>query len=125
MSETKARSFDDLYREAETHDDYWLAGVVQAFTEEVFRRMEEQKISRAELARRMGTSPAYVTKILRGNANFTLASMVKLARALGTELRIELESRETSARGQAERPARGGGAGALPAVPLAARPRSF
>ncbi len=124
MSETKARSFDDLYREAEAHDDYWLAGVVQTFTEEVFRWMEEQEVSRAELARRMGTSPAYVTKILRGNANFTLASMVKLARALGAELRIELEPRESSAGRQAERSSSSAGAGVLPAVPLAARPGS-
>lgn len=91
MSQKTPTRFDELYRDAETHDDYWLAGVVQQLTEEVFRRMEELKLTRAELARRLGSSPAYVTKILRGNANFTLASLTKLARALDTELEIGLK----------------------------------
>ncbi len=86
----KPETFDDLYRQAKTQDDYWIAGTVQEFTEELCRLMEEQKVSRTELARRLGTSPAYVTKILRGNANFTLATMGKLARALGAEVRLRL-----------------------------------
>lgn len=90
----KPKNFDDLYREAETRDEYWIAGIVQELTEEIFRLMEEQKLSRAELARRLGTSPAYVTKILRGNANFTLASLVKLSRALQADLRVELVPRK-------------------------------
>ena len=45
------------------------------------------------MARRLGTSPAYVTKVLRGNANFTLATIVKLARALESEVRFRLSPR--------------------------------
>ncbi len=121
MSENKPKTFDDLYRQAKAHDDYWIADAVQAFTERVFQLMEEQKITRSELARRLGTSPAYVTKILRGNANFTLASMVKLARVLGTDLRIEL-TRERS-RQKSTRPSAGSaGEGAHPVGGLAARP---
>jgi transcriptional regulator with XRE-family HTH domain len=52
--------------------------------------MGEQGVSRAELARRLGTSQAYVTKVLRGNVNFTLAALVKLARAVGGEVRLSL-----------------------------------
>lgn len=86
----KAKSFADVYREAERHDDYWVAGLVHDFTEALSRRMEEQGLSRAELARRLGTSQAYVTKVLRGNVNFTLATLVKLARAVGGEVRLTL-----------------------------------
>ena len=85
-----ARTFDDLYREAERHDDYQLALLVHDFTEALVRRMEEQGMSRAELARRLGTSHAYVTKVLRGNVNFTLASLVKLGRATGAQVRLDL-----------------------------------
>lgn len=90
QEQQKPTSFEALYQEAQTHDDYWVAGAIQDFTEEVCRLMEIQKVSRGELARRLGSSPAYVTKILRGNVNFTLASMVKVARALGAELRVGL-----------------------------------
>jgi transcriptional regulator with XRE-family HTH domain len=85
-----AHSFADLYREAKEHDDYWVAGLVHDFTEALARRMEEQGVSRAELARRIGTSQAYVTRVLRGNVNFTLATLVKLARAVGGEVRLDL-----------------------------------
>ncbi len=90
MSSAKPKTFNDLYREAQEHDDYRQAGLVQQLTEEIFQRMEELRMTRAELARRLGSSPAYITKILRGNANFTLGSLVKLARALDSELRVGL-----------------------------------
>ncbi len=120
----KPTSFDELYREAESHDDYWIAGTIQEFTEELSRRMEEEKISRGDLARRLGTSPAYVTKILRGNANFTLATMVKLARALGMELRIRLALPEKVTPAQPRpRPRRGaGGVAVHHREKMAARP---
>jgi transcriptional regulator with XRE-family HTH domain len=100
----KARTFADLYDAAEAHDDYWIAGSVQELTEEISRLMEGEGISRSELARRLGTSPAYVTKILRGDANFTLATMVRLARALGTELRLQLIPTATVDREASKRP---------------------
>lgn len=86
----KRRSFDELYQEAEQTEEFWVAGAILELTEEVVRRMEEQGVSRSELARRLGTSPAYVTKLLRGNANLTLATMVRLARALESELHCRL-----------------------------------
>ena len=52
--------------------------------------MEEQKVSRAELARRLGTSRAYVTKLLGGNANFTLQTMTKVAMALGSTVHVHV-----------------------------------
>jgi transcriptional regulator with XRE-family HTH domain len=87
--ETK-RSFKKLFEEARQHDDYWTEGVIVEFTEELARWMKEKKVSRSELAVRIGHSPAYVTKVLRGNANFTVATMAKLAKAMGAEVRIHL-----------------------------------
>jgi transcriptional regulator with XRE-family HTH domain len=89
----KPKTFPDLFAQAERHEDYWVAGAILAFTEDVVREMERQGMSRAELARRLGATPAYVTKILRGKVNFTLATMVRLARALGGELQVQLTTR--------------------------------
>lgn len=90
---TKPRTFSELFQEAEKHEDYWLAGAILTFTENVVREMERQGITRTELAQRLGTTPAYVTKLLRGKVNFTLATMLRLARALGAELTVELSGR--------------------------------
>lgn len=60
------------------------------FTEDLVARMQASGLTRSALAEMIGASPAYVTKILRGDTNFTLDSMVKLAHALGCELTIGL-----------------------------------
>lgn len=66
---------------------------VMEVTEEIVRRMAELDISKSELARRMGASPAYVTKILRGDTNFTFETLVKLGDALECDFRCHLQPR--------------------------------
>jgi transcriptional regulator with XRE-family HTH domain len=85
-----APTFKALFEEARQHDDYWTEGLIIEFTAELSRWMGERKISRSALAARIGHSPAYVTKVLRGDANFTAATMTKLARAMGAEVRVHL-----------------------------------
>jgi len=70
--------------------DYCAEGLKLDFAEEVGRLMDEKKMSRAELARRLGTSPAYVTKILHWTANLTLVSMSKIALAFDTRVALAL-----------------------------------
>jgi transcriptional regulator with XRE-family HTH domain len=69
---------------------------IMEFTEEISRMMEERKISKTQLAQRLGASPAYITKILRGTSNFTLDSMVKIATALGCNYRSHLQREESA-----------------------------
>lgn len=83
-------AFKDLFEAARQHDDYWAEGLIIQFTAELARWMEERKISRSALAAKIGHSPAYVTKVLRGDANFTAATMTKLARAMGAEVKVHL-----------------------------------
>ena len=78
----KQNGFADLYQWAEQQDDYWLEGVKIEFTEQMLAQMDALSISRKDLAQRLGVSPAYITKILHGSTNFTLKSMVGIARAL-------------------------------------------
>ena len=58
-----------------------------AFAEGVVRLMERRQVSRAELARRLGCTPANVTKILRCSNNITFTSAVRIAQALGATFR--------------------------------------
>ncbi|WP_341929696.1 helix-turn-helix transcriptional regulator [Methyloversatilis discipulorum] len=57
------------------------------------REIERQSISYTELAERISTSPAYITKVLRGDSNLTLHSLLKFARALHADLNISLDSK--------------------------------
>jgi transcriptional regulator with XRE-family HTH domain len=89
------QTLKELFEKARQHDDYWAEGLIIDFTEELARWMKEKKISRSELAARIGHSPAYITKVLRGNANFTATTMAKLAKAVGAEVRLHLASSES------------------------------
>ena len=78
--------------------DFWVDGPITEFAEDIWRLMEEQKVSRAELARRLGTSRAYVTKLLGGNANFTLHTMTKVAMALGATVHVHVADQKATTR---------------------------
>lgn len=86
--------FKGMFNRARDSHTYHVEAAVLEFTEELVERMEQKGISRSELARRIDSSPAYITKILRGNSNFTLDSMVKIARALDCTYRSHLEPAE-------------------------------
>jgi len=91
--------------EAQKSVDYWVDGPIVEFSEDIWRLMEEQKVSRAELARRLGTSRAYITKLLGGNANFTLQTMTKVAMALGATIHVHVADQKAVTRWIDELPA--------------------
>lgn len=70
---------------------YRAEGASIRFTEDLIARMKTTGITRSALAEKIGASPAYITKILRGDTNFTLDSMAKIADALGCELTLGLQ----------------------------------
>lgn len=89
------KSFRKLFEEAEKHDDYWISALILDFTENLHRLMKKKNIKKSELAKQLGTSAAYITKVLRGDANFTLKTMFRLAKAVGGNLQLRVVSDET------------------------------
>ncbi|MDZ8118184.1 helix-turn-helix transcriptional regulator [Pontiella agarivorans] len=77
--------FNAIQEQARETDTYWVEKAIIECTEEMVARMEDAGLNRSELARRLGKKPAFVTKLLRGNNNFTFETAVKIARALDTE----------------------------------------
>lgn len=60
-------------------------------TEIILGCMEDQKISKAELARRIGCSRAHVTQMLDGRRNMTLRTLAKIAYHLGYRFEVEMK----------------------------------
>jgi transcriptional regulator with XRE-family HTH domain len=63
--------------------------IMQA-TEAIATLLQDQDVSRAELARRIGKSPAFVTKVLRGDNNFTLRTLSDIFFALNRSAHLSL-----------------------------------
>jgi transcriptional regulator with XRE-family HTH domain len=55
-------------------------------SDRIARCMEEQGLKRGELAKKAGLHAAQVTRALSGEHNLTLATLAKLAAALGVEV---------------------------------------
>jgi transcriptional regulator with XRE-family HTH domain len=54
--------------------------------EELLRFMAREGISRSELATRMGVPPSRITKMLSGDNNLTIDTLVRAGRAAGADL---------------------------------------
>jgi len=87
----KELNFEKVFEEIEKADDYWIEKAKLEFAVELEALLRKNRISYVELARRIGSSPPYITKVMGGTTNFTLQSMVKLARAAGGRFTLSIE----------------------------------
>lgn len=71
-------------------DAYKVEVAIADFTTDVDELMEGQGLTKRELAERLGVTPANVSKILRGDNNFTIRTMARVAGALGRYVRVHL-----------------------------------
>lgn len=82
--------FKDYLEKFEDDVEFITEKVIIEFTEKIVDRMEKLNLSRTELAKKLGVSKAFITKILNGNPNLTVKTMVSLAKALECKLDIDL-----------------------------------
>jgi len=69
---------------------YWAQITRRDFVDGLLDHMNRSGVSQAALASRVGTSPQFITKALRSNANLTIETMTKLAMAVGCKVRLHL-----------------------------------
>jgi transcriptional regulator with XRE-family HTH domain len=74
----------------EATDDQ-LTSLITQVTNEINWYMSERKLSRADLASRMGVSPGRVSQVLSGGENLTLRTLAALGVALDAEFELELK----------------------------------
>lgn len=59
-------------------------------TEDLLVIMEDNSISKKELARRLGKSKSYITQVLNGSRNMTIGTLSDICNALGFKPKIQL-----------------------------------
>ena len=99
--------FEKTLKSFEKDPQFLLERKILDVTEEICAVMKKKDITRKELAERLGVSPAAITKILRGNSNFTLKTLLSLASALDLDLDVSFrERKKTSTASEIYRPHR-------------------
>lgn len=71
-------------------DQYFVQKAKLEFALELKRVMDRLEVSNSEMADRLGVSRPMVTKLLRGDANLTIETMVKLCRRIEGNLYIRI-----------------------------------
>lgn len=88
--------FGELLDSYKDDFEFRLEALVFELTEQINKKLKEEKISRKQFAEKLNVTPAAVSKILNGNPNFTLSTLLAMADALKMELSIELKTKEIS-----------------------------
>ncbi len=78
-------------------DAYWVEAAKLDFSMKLEKQIRVAGLSYAKLAEKIGTSAAYISKVFRGDTNMTIETMVKLTRASGARLNIEIVSESVAA----------------------------
>lgn len=66
-------------------NEYWLK-YSRLITIRVLRSMDNQSITQAELAKRIGCTQQYVSTLLKGSSNMTLETIARLEKALNIDI---------------------------------------
>ncbi len=84
-------SFDDWLREEGTCKETSAAAIKRVLARQISLEMDEQKITKSEMAKRMHTSRAALKRLLDpANDAVTLNTLLKAATAVGRQLNVEL-----------------------------------
>ena len=84
-------TFEDFLKDEGVYEETTAIAVKRVLAWQLTRAMQEQQMSKNRMAKAMNTSRSQLDRILDpDNENIQLDSIIKAARVLGLELRIEL-----------------------------------
>ncbi len=81
-----------------------IEALVAEASETIARLMAEKNVTKADLARRLNKSRAWVTQLLSGKTNMTVRTLAEVAYALGAEIKLEAQSPASKASGKTSAP---------------------
>ena len=87
---TKTDWFESKLSRFENDLEFLTGEKILDFNEKLVNIMQENGVNRAELAKRLGVSRPFVTKLLNGNPNMTIKTMVHLAHVINCNLHLDI-----------------------------------
>ncbi len=92
MNQHIGSDFDDFLEEEGILAEVEAAALKRVLAYQLRQLMQQQQLTKTEMAKRMRTSRASLNRLLDpSNPSVTLQTLERAARALGRRLRIELE----------------------------------
>ena len=82
--------FSELLATAQQQNPYWESRLKHQFASSLLEALAEHGMSQKDYADRAGVSAGYVSRVLAGNENLSLRTLVKLARVLDLDLDLRV-----------------------------------
>jgi antitoxin HicB len=84
-------SFDDFLKEEGIYEEVTARAIKRVIARQLGALMQDQKLTKSALAKRMKTSRAQLDRLLDPeNESVTLGTLTRAAQAVGRQLRMEL-----------------------------------
>lgn len=85
-------TFDDFLKEDGTYEATQAVAIKRVLAWQIEQAMKDQRLTKAEMARRMATSRSQLDRLLdRASDSATLTTLARAARAVGGRLEVELK----------------------------------
>lgn len=85
-----AKTMSERLQEARKLPAYWVERAVLQITGKLWDAMLQKNMTQAALAQKVEKNATYVNRVLNGNHNVTLKTLVTFAHALDLEVKIDL-----------------------------------
>ena len=83
--------FDGFLKEEGTYESTQAVAIKRVLAWQIGQAMEEKRITKAEMARRMDTSRSQLDRLLDPDSDsVTLETLARAARAVGRQVKVEL-----------------------------------
>jgi len=81
--------FEEFVSDPKRHMAYQRESLALQASEMIFELMEDEGVTRAQLAELIGASRAHITQLLSGSRNMTVHTLSDLAFVLGHKIRLD------------------------------------
>lgn len=89
-----SKSLQAFIQEAVDDNDYWVERAKLDFAKGIEFQRRKSGLTYKDVAEKIKSSAAYISKVFRGDSNLTIESMVKLAHATGGCLEVRVVPKE-------------------------------
>ncbi len=84
-------AFDDFLKDEGTYEATQSVAIKRVLAWQIEKAMQKQRLTKAEMARRMETSRSQLDRLLEPDSNsVTLETLTRAARAIGRQIKLEL-----------------------------------
>jgi transcriptional regulator with XRE-family HTH domain len=94
---------ENLMEDPEFRRLFTIEALAAEAAEAIARLMAEQNMSKADLARRLNKSRAWVTQLLSGKANMTVRTLAEVAFVLDGEVKLRTQAASWKTAGRSRR----------------------